>query len=335
MEKLDVNERICAMIRIAFICTHNSCRSQIAEAFAKALASDVFEGYSAGTAVKDRINPDAVRLMKQHYSIDMEKEGQHPKMLDELPPVDGVITMGCGVQCPYLPSKWREDWGLEDPTGKSDEAFLKTMEEIRLRVIELKDRLEQKYMEADMTEHMTADESLTLLKKGNNSYLNTEKMQGDVSPEIRQDTALNGQNPYAIIIACSDSRVIPEAIFSAGIGDLFTIRVAGNVIDDHQLGSVEYAAAHLHCPLTVVLGHTHCGAVGAAISGNAEGYIASITDEIKKAIGDEKDDLKASELNVRRNVFLIQKAFQEHSELSSMKVIGAVYDIETGKVEWL
>lgn len=182
---------------------------------------------------------------------------------------------------------------------------------------------------------MTADESLELLKEGNNSYLNAEKMLGDVSPAIRQHIALNGQNPYAIIIACSDSRVIPEAIFSVGIGDLFTIRVAGNVIDDHQLGSVEYAAAHLHCPLTVVLGHTHCGAVGAAISGHAEGYIASITDEIKKAIGDEKDDLKASELNVRRNVSLIQEAFHEHPELSSMKVIGAVYDIETGKVDWL
>ena len=244
---------------------------------------------------------------------------------------DGVSTMGCGVQCPYLPSKWREDWGLEDPTGKSDEAFLQTMEEIRQHVIELKERLKPKYMET----FMTADESLELLKKGNDSYLNAESTQGDVSPVIRQHTALKEQKPYAIIIACSDSRVIPEAIFSAGIGDLFTIRVAGNVIDDHQLGSVEYAAAHLHCPLTVVLGHTHCGAVGAAISGHVEGYIASITDEIKKAIGDEKDDLKASELNVRRNVSLTQGTFQEHPELSSMKVIGAVYDIETGKVEWL
>jgi len=182
---------------------------------------------------------------------------------------------------------------------------------------------------------MTEDESLMLLKKGNNLYLKAKKMLGDISPAIRKNTALNGQNPYAIIIACSDSRVIPEAIFSAGIGDLFIIRVAGNVIDDHQLGSVEYAAAHLHCPLTVVLGHTHCGAIRAAISGHAEGYIASITDEIKKAIGDEKDDLKASELNVRRNGSLIQNAFKEHSELSGMKVTGAVYDIETGNVEWL
>jgi len=132
-------ERI--MKKVAFICTHNSCRSQIAEAFGRHLAADVFESFSAGTDPKDKINPDAVRLMREHYGIDMVTEGQRTKLLSELPEVDGVVTMGCGVQCPYVPSKWREDWGLEDPTGQEDSAFLTVMEEIREDIDRLKERL--------------------------------------------------------------------------------------------------------------------------------------------------------------------------------------------------
>ena len=126
---------------VAFICTHNSCRSQIAEALGRKLASDTFVSMSAGTAVKDAINPDAQRLVKEKYGIDMEQEGQRPKLLEELPEVDIVITMGCGVQCPYLPAKHREDWGLEDPTGQSDAVFLKTMETIEERVRDLRERI--------------------------------------------------------------------------------------------------------------------------------------------------------------------------------------------------
>ena len=120
--------------KVAFICVHNSCRSQIAEALGKYLASDVFESYSAGTETVPQINQDAVRLIKQLYSIDMEQtqhygidmaQTQYSKLLNELPPVDIVITMGCNVACPYLPCKHREDWGLDDPTGKSDKAFLR------------------------------------------------------------------------------------------------------------------------------------------------------------------------------------------------------------------
>ena len=114
------------MQKVAFICVHNSCRSQIAESLGKKLASDVFESYSAGTETKPRINQDAVRLMKQVHGIDME-ESQYSKLLSDIPPVDVVITMGCNVQCPFLPCSHREDWGLEDPTGKSDEAFLETI----------------------------------------------------------------------------------------------------------------------------------------------------------------------------------------------------------------
>ena len=126
------------MQKVAFICVHNSCRSQIAEALGKKLASEVFESYSAGTELKDRINPDAVRLMKQLYSIDMEAQGQHSKLLSDIPPVDVVITMGCNVQCPLLPCRRREDWGLEDPTGKPEEAFRQTIARIEEKVRRLK-----------------------------------------------------------------------------------------------------------------------------------------------------------------------------------------------------
>lgn len=108
--------------KVAFICVHNSCRSQIAEALGKKFASNVFISFSAGTELKDRINPDAVRLMKQIYGIDMEQT-QRPKLLKELPAIDVVVTMGCNVECPYLPCTRREDWGLSDPTGKSDAEF--------------------------------------------------------------------------------------------------------------------------------------------------------------------------------------------------------------------
>lgn len=128
------------MKRVAFICVHNSCRSQIAEALGKHLASDVFESYSAGTETKPRINQDAVRLMKAKYGIDMEKE-QYSKLLSDIPPVDVVVTMGCNVSCPFLPCKLREDWGLEDPTGKSDEFFLEIINKIEQKVLELKERI--------------------------------------------------------------------------------------------------------------------------------------------------------------------------------------------------
>ena len=127
--------------KVAFICVHNSCRSQIAEALGRHLAANVFESFSAGTEQKDHINQDAVRLMKERYHIDMEAEGQHSKLLEALPPVDGVITMGCNVQCPALPCQWREDWGLQDPTGKADEAFVETIQKIEENILRLRERL--------------------------------------------------------------------------------------------------------------------------------------------------------------------------------------------------
>ena len=129
-------------MKVAFVCVHNSCRSQMAEAISKVVAADSFEAYSAGTETKPQINQDAVRLMKQVYGIDMEKT-QKSKLIDELPRIDVVVTMGCNVNCPYLPSKMREDWGLEDPSGKSDEEFLKTIKIIHEKIEDLKRRLQE------------------------------------------------------------------------------------------------------------------------------------------------------------------------------------------------
>lgn len=128
------------MRKVAFICVHNSCRSQMAEALGKHLASDVFESYSAGTETKPQINQDAVHVMKKLYGIDMEKD-QYSKLFSEIPEVDVVVTMGCNVNCPFLPCKEREDWGLEDPTGKSEEEFVKTARIIEEKIKQLADRL--------------------------------------------------------------------------------------------------------------------------------------------------------------------------------------------------
>ena len=127
--------------KVAFVCVHNSCRSQMAEALGKALAGEVFESYSAGTETKPQINQDAVRLMKDRHGIDMEAT-QRSKLLADIPPVDVVITMGCNVNCPWLPCRHREDWGLDDPTGCPDKTFLDVMTAIQEKVLDLKHRIE-------------------------------------------------------------------------------------------------------------------------------------------------------------------------------------------------
>ena len=167
------------------------------------------------------------------------------------------------------------------------------------------------------------------LISGNRNFI----QNGDAG--LRSHTAEYGQHPYAIVIACSDSRVIPEEIFSTGIGELFVIRVAGNVLDNHQLGSIEYAAAHLGCRMVVLLGHTGCGAVSSALSGHHDGYIAYITADILEAIGEEKAPDTACRLNVRHGVARIKNEFASHLEVSGVEVVGAVYDIRSGEVEWL
>ena len=182
---------------------------------------------------------------------------------------------------------------------------------------------------------ISASEAKIRLIEGNRRYIDARTNPGDISLEKREETAKNGQEPYAIILCCSDSREIPEAIFSAGIGDLFVIRVAGNVVDSHQLGSIEYAADHLGCKLILVLGHTHCGAVDAAINHDPDGHIKYITDDIKEAIGTERNPYRASCLNVCHCVEHIEantdiRLLEEHG----LKVEGALYDIETGEVKF-
>ena len=125
--------------KIAFICVHNSCRSQIAEAFGKVLAADVFESYSAGTEIKPQINQDAVRLMKELYDIDMEQT-QYSKTFDKIPVPDIAVSMGCDVGCPYIGRAFDENWGLQDPTGQSDEVFISVIREIERNIIRLVDK---------------------------------------------------------------------------------------------------------------------------------------------------------------------------------------------------
>ena len=183
---------------------------------------------------------------------------------------------------------------------------------------------------------MNATAALAKLKAGNRRYVEKAQYSGEIGEALRAVTTAQGQRPYAIVIGCSDSRAIPEVIFDAGIGELFVIRVAGNVMDSHQMGSVEYAAEHLGTRLVVVLGHTHCGAVDAALHHDPDGHIKYITDDIKEAIGEERNPDKACELNVRHSVATIRgDAGMAPLLADGLVVLGAVYDIERGTVAFL
>ena len=187
------------------------------------------------------------------------------------------------------------------------------------------------------TNGVDAAQAIGRLKQGNKAFLDARTSVGDVSPEMRLHGYEHGQQPYAVIVACSDSRVIPESMFSAGLGELFVIRVAGNIIDAHQLGSIEYATEHLGCKLVVVLGHTRCGAVTAAIKGETDGHIKYVIDEIKDAIGDETDDLAACKLNVQHSIARIEESLdiRREEQQDGLQVVGAVYHLDTGVVEFM
>jgi carbonic anhydrase len=185
----------------------------------------------------------------------------------------------------------------------------------------------------------------TLLADGNARFLSDALLPRDLS-QTRRDELATGQTPFAVIVTCSDSRVPPELIFDQAFGDIFVVRVAGNVIDPVTLGSVEYAAEHLHAPLVVIMGHTHCGAVDAAVEGGeAPGDIAAIVRRIKpavalaKAAGASGADLAAK--SVLPNVELQTKATERSQILEELvhkgklRIVGAVYDIKSGAITWL
>ena len=177
------------------------------------------------------------------------------------------------------------------------------------------------------------EKALSALKEGNEKFLNANKSEGNISLDIRKYTYTNGQKPFAVVISCSDSRVIPESIFSASIGDLFVIRVVGNVVDSTVLASMHYAVSHLNVPLVVVLGHTGCGAVSAAINDNANGLIKPTIDKIKLVIGNEKDDYIATSKNVIAGVKEVASALGE--DYPKVNVVGAVYFADSVVVEFL
>lgn len=131
--------------KVAFICVHNSCRSQIAEALGKKYASDVFDSYLAGIELNNQINQDAVRIVKKLYGIDMNVNGHHSKLIDEIPNPDIAISMGCDVGCPFIGRAFDDDWGLLDPTEKSDEVFIAVIKEIKDKIIQLKNSLKQQH----------------------------------------------------------------------------------------------------------------------------------------------------------------------------------------------
>lgn len=127
--------------KVAFVCVHNSCRSQIAEALGKLRASEHFESFSAGTCLKEHINPDAVRIIKELYGIDME-QSQHSKLVSDLPAIDILIYMGCNVSCPFVPHSYEENWHLDDPSGQDDAAFYKVIEAIEEKLLSLQAKIE-------------------------------------------------------------------------------------------------------------------------------------------------------------------------------------------------
>ncbi len=185
-----------------------------------------------------------------------------------------------------------------------------------------------------MIKSIDADKALEWLLEGNQDFIEAKvNHHGDISSQKRIHLHRHGQNPFALIVCCSDSRVIPENIFMRGLGDLFVVRLAGNVIGDFALGSIEYGVEHLGIQLVLVLGHTGCGAVHAAIEGTCDSYIGQITNEIKLAIKDTKDPSRASTLNVLNSVNKIKTSPLLQKDLNKIKIVPAMYHTHTGHVE--
>ena len=189
----------------------------------------------------------------------------------------------------------------------------------------------------------TADEAIQMLKEGNGRFITGKLEHPNHCEESRQNVA-NGQEPFCTVLTCSDSRVPPVDIFDQGLGDMFVVRVAGNIIGDHALGSIEYAVKHLHTPLVVVLGHSSCGAVTAVASGQGlEGHIATLVPAIQTAIKNVKElegnsvDNASIELakQISTKIAQSEPIIADLVKSGSVKVIPAFYDLSTGKVDFL
>jgi carbonic anhydrase len=189
----------------------------------------------------------------------------------------------------------------------------------------------------------TADEALQILLDGNNRFINGTLEHPNHCEESRKLTS-GGQEPIATVLCCADSRVPPVDIFDQGIGDLFVVRVAGNIIGDHTLGSIEYAVQHLHTPLVIVMGHSCCGAIGAVASEvKLDGHMASFTPPIQTAIKQAKDkegdlvDNAAKELagNVAAQLAISEPIIGDFVRENKVKIVPAFYDFHTGKVTLL
>ena len=185
--------------------------------------------------------------------------------------------------------------------------------------------------------HTSARAALERLREGNAQYVSAHHANGDVSDELISRLFEEGQHPFACVIACSDARVVPEHIFMCGLGEIFCIRTAGNIVGPSELASAIYACVHLHTPLLLVLGHTHCGAIDAAMHGGSRGPVGFITSKISETIEDELDPLKASEKNVRAGM----KTLSEDRELAELvdagelEIHGAIYLTHSGRVRFL
>lgn len=185
---------------------------------------------------------------------------------------------------------------------------------------------------------MDAKEALKKLVDGNKRSVPALTPEGDVSQVRRTETSTNGQHPYAVVCTCSDSRVVPEHIFSAGTGDLFVVRTAGNVLGPIDRGSVEYAVEHLGIKLVVVMGHTSCGAVKAALSDDTvEGDLGVIVDEIRHAIHETSDASVAEDLNIMNTLRSLAEnpLIHDYCEHHGVMVVGAKYSIQDGTVTFL
>lgn len=171
---------------------------------------------------------------------------------------------------------------------------------------------------------------------GNSRFVEQSVNTGDIGPKRRAALSQEGQAPFAVVVACSDSRVVPEHVFDCGLGDLFVVRTAGNTIGPSELGSVVYATTHLGCKLVVVMGHTQCGAVAAALAGGESGAVSALTDRICEAIGSESDPVRASIANVEAGLSALRLSSEIAAQIEQGLLLkGALHHIDIGRVEFL